>query len=62
MMCDRGLDDDIVEILGYDDLKNELVPSESDSSDTESQVLSVLLLCLILCSCTAVFIYVSLQM
>jgi len=59
MMCDRGLDDDIVEILGYDDSKNELVPSESDSNDTESQVL---LFCLILCSCTAVFIYVSLQM
>jgi len=36
MMCERSLDDDVLEILGYDDSKNELVPSESDSSDTES--------------------------
>jgi hypothetical protein len=36
MMCERSLDGNILEILGYDDLKNGLVPSESDSSDTES--------------------------
>jgi hypothetical protein len=35
VMCERSLDDDILEILDYDDLKNELVPSENDSSDTE---------------------------
>ena len=57
-MCNRSLDDSIVEILGYN---NELVPSESDSSDTESEVLSMLF-CLILCSCTALVIYVSLKM
>jgi hypothetical protein len=36
IMCERSLDDDVLEILGNDDLKNELVPSESDSSDTDS--------------------------
>ena len=35
MMCERSLDDNILEILGYDDSKNELFPSENDSSDTE---------------------------
>ena len=36
MICERNSDDDDVEIQVYEDLKNELVLSESDSSDRES--------------------------
>ena len=63
MMRDRSLDDDPVEILDDDDLKMSLFRQRVTQwhSDTESVVLSMLLFCLILCSCTALSIYVSLQ-